>query len=80
MTPIDPKPAAGLLAGAITTFLLGLASRYTDYQATIEEAGAIVTIVSFGLAWLVPNQWFSRSAANMTEVNAAASQPHEPSA
>lgn len=78
-TTIDSKPAAGLLGGAISTLAIGVCARYTSYDPTIEEAGAIVTVVSFGLAWLVPSKLWSKYPAEAVraEVDGMASEPHE---
>lgn len=57
---IEPKPAAGLLGGAMATLILGVLNRYTGYHAAAEEAAAITTLLAFTLAWLIP----SRAAAS----------------
>jgi hypothetical protein len=51
---VDTKPAVGVYAGALVTLGLSLANRYTSYQPTVEEAGAILVIVSGAMMWLVP--------------------------
>lgn len=51
---VDSKPAVGVFSGAVTTLGLSLANRYTAYQPTVEEAGAILVILSGLAMWLVP--------------------------
>lgn len=75
MNSINSKPAAGLLGGALTTLSIGLLSRYTSYDPSAEEAAAITTVISFGLAWLVPEKTWGK-VANPTDVDAATSEPH----
>ena len=52
---IDTKPAAGVWTAALTTLGLSLANRYTSYQPTIEETGAILIIVTGLGMWLIPS-------------------------
>ena len=77
-TTTDSKPAAGLLGGALSTLAIGLSARYTSYDPTVEEAGSIVTVFSFALAWLVPSRLWSKypTEAVRAEVDGMASEPH----
>ena len=79
-TPIDAKPAAGLLGGAITTVGLGLAARYTSYDPSVEEVAGWTTLASFAFAWLVPSRVLSKYPAEAVraEVDSVASEPHQP--
>ncbi len=77
MATINAKPAAGLLGGAVTTLTIGVLSRYTSYNPSPEEAAAITTLASFGLAWLVPEKAWGKVEANQTDVDAAISEPHQ---
>lgn len=67
---IEPKPAAALLGGALSTFGIGLATRYTGYDPSAEEVASIVTLATFALAWLVPSRLWRQS-----EQEAAAPRP-----
>ena len=51
---VDTKPAVGVYSGALVTLGLSLADRYTPYKPTVEEAGAILIIISGAMMWLVP--------------------------
>lgn len=57
---VDSKPAVGVYAGALTTLSLSLANRYTAYQPTLEETGAILIIVSGAMMWLIPSSILSK--------------------
>lgn len=57
---VDTKPAVGIYAGAMVTLGLSLADRYTSYKPTVEEAGAILVIVSGALMWLVPSTFWKK--------------------
>ena len=62
---INAKPAAGLLGGALSTLTVGLLARYTSYSPSPDEVGAIVMISSFGLAWLIPEGWWSKATGGV---------------
>ncbi|MGE0025690.1 MAG: hypothetical protein AB7O78_01625 [Thermoleophilia bacterium] len=66
--PIETKPAAGLLGGAISTLTVGLLARYTSYNPDPAEVGAIVTLTSFGVAWLVPSRVLGRVAPDESQL------------
>ncbi len=66
--PIESKPAAGLLGGAVSTLAVGLLSRYTTYDPDPAEVGAIVTISSFAVAWLVPSRLLGRYTPDDSEI------------
>jgi hypothetical protein len=44
----------------MTTLGLSLADRYTSYHPTVEEAGAILVIVSGALMWLIPSTFWKK--------------------
>lgn len=54
MTSIDPKVAAGAVGTFLATLVVGLLNRYTSYQPTVEETGAIVGLFGFACGWLIP--------------------------
>jgi hypothetical protein len=76
MATINPKPAAGLFGGALTTVGLGLITRHTGYDPSVEEIAGITTLVSFAVAWLVPESLWDRLAPNV-EVDALPVDAHE---
>ena len=80
--PIESKPAAALLGGALTTVGLGLAARHTGYDPSVEEVASWTTLSAFACAWLVPSRLWTKYSgeASRAEVDAAASEPHEPGA
>lgn len=80
--PIETKPAAGLLGGAIATVAVGALARYTSYNPGPDEVGGIVVIAGFAVAWLVPSRLWDRYSgeASRAEVDAVAGEPHEPTA
>lgn len=65
MSAINPKPAAGLLGGAVCTVGLGLAARHTGYDPSVEEVAGWTTLASFTVAWLVPDRLWRRSFENV---------------
>lgn len=79
-TPIDSKPAAGLLGGALCTVGLGIATRNTGYDPSVEEVAGWTTLAAFACAWLVPSRLWSRwpAEASRVEVDGIPSDPHEP--
>lgn len=56
MNTINAKPAAGAVGAFLATLVVGLLNRYTSYQPSVEETGAIVGLLGFAVAWLVPER------------------------
>jgi hypothetical protein len=52
---IDPKPAAGLFGGALTTVAIKPITTYTSWDPSAAAVGGIATLVGFAVAWLVPD-------------------------
>lgn len=50
------KVAAGGLAGALTTIVMAVLSRGWGVELTGDEAAAIVTLLSFATAYMVPEK------------------------
>lgn len=66
--PIESKPAAGVVGGALATLTVGLCSRYTSYNPDPAEVGAIVTLSGFAVAWLVPSRLLGRYVPDDSEI------------
>lgn len=56
MNSINAKPAAGAVGAFLATLVVGLLNRYTSYAPSVEETGAIVGLLGFAVAWLVPER------------------------
>lgn len=52
--PVRKVAAAGL-GGAATTLILYIAKHYAGIELPADVAGAVTTIVTFGLAYFVPS-------------------------
>lgn len=66
--PIESKPAAALLGGALTTVGLGLTARHTGYDPSVEEVAGWTTLASFACAWLVPSRLWGRYVPDDAEI------------
>jgi hypothetical protein len=50
------KVSAALLAGALTTILIGVVNRLTDITVTGEEGSAVAVLLSFVVSWIIPDR------------------------
>ena len=50
------KVSAGLIAGALTTILIGVVNRITELSVTGEEGAALTVLLSFVVSWIIPDR------------------------